>query len=331
VLPAWLHSLPRTDPSAHGILVRGASGHLLVDPGWGSRPAVAELAARLRGAGVAPADVALVAATHFHADHVGALGWLQASHGIPAAAHATEAALVNARDPRACDHDRMGHPAGPYAVQRPFLPGDVIGVPGGSGPALVVVDAAGQTPGHVALHAPDDRILISGDLLQEGDVAWVLLEGPEDVAPIRALMGVVERLAALEPRVVLPGHGPPVVRDVPRVVDATLARYAGWLEDPGRAIRHAGKRALAFWLMTREPVAERAVDEVAAQPWLGAVARAAHGGDRPAAARALLGELDRLGILTRRGSRLGTSLAHLPPGPLQLGPGDPARWPPARV
>jgi len=118
---------------------------------------------------------------------------------------------------------------------------------------------------------------------------------------------------------------------VPRVVEATLARYAGWLEDPVRAVRHAGKRALAFWLMTQRPPAERVLEEVAAQPWLAAVARAAHGGDRRAAAQALLGELDRRGILARRGGRLGTTLAHLPPGRLQAGPGDPASWPPARV
>ncbi len=327
--PAWLQPLPRTDPSAHGVLVRGAAGHLLVDPGWGSRPAVAELRVRLREAGAEPAGVALVAATHFHADHVGAISWLQAAHGIPAAAHATEAALVNARDPRAADHDRMGHPVGPYAVARPFLPGDAVGPPGG--PGLVVVDAAGQTPGHVALHAPEERILITGDLLQDGDVAWVLLEDPEDLEPIRTLIRTVERLAALEPRLVLPGHGPPVVRDVPRVVDATLARYAGWLEDPLRAIRHAGKRAVAFWLMTQPPPAAEAEARMAAEPWLAATARAAHGGDRRAAAGALLAELDRLGVLERRGGRLGTSLAHLPPGPLETGPGHPARWPPARV
>jgi glyoxylase-like metal-dependent hydrolase (beta-lactamase superfamily II) len=329
VLPAWLEPLSRTDPSAHGVLVRGAAGHLLVDPGWGSRPAVAELRARLAAAGVAPGDLALVAATHFHADHVGALAWLQAAHGTPAAAHAAEAALVNARDPRAADHDRMGHPVGPYTVQRPFLPGDVLGPPGG--PELVVVDAAGQTPGHVALHAPEEGVLLTGDLLQDGDVAWVLLDGPEDLEPLRTLIRTVERLAALEARIVLPGHGPPVVRDVPRVVEATLRRYAGWLEDPPRALRHAGKRAVAFWLMTTWPPAREAEERMAAEPWLRAVARASHGGDCRAAAAVLLGELDRLGILARRGGRLGTSLPHLPPGPLEAGPGDPAAWPAARV
>jgi len=117
------------------------------------------------------------------------------------------------------------------------------------------------------------------------------------------------------------------VRDVPRVVEATLARYAGWLEDPLRALRHAGKRAVAFWLMTAEPPAREAEERMAAEPWLRAIAAAAHGGDRRAAARALLAELDRLGILTRARGRLGTSLPHLPPGPLAIGPGDPVRWP----
>jgi hypothetical protein len=162
-------------------------------------------------------------------------------------------------------------------------------------------------------------------------VAWILLDGPEDLEPLRTLVRAVERLAALEPRTVLPGHGPPVVRDVPRVVEETLERYAGWLEDPARALRHAGKRAVAFWLMTTWPRAQDAERRMAAEPWLRAVADAGHGGNRQAAAAALLAELDRLGILARRQGRLGTSLPHLPPGPLQVGPGDPGRWPPPRV
>jgi hypothetical protein len=175
-------------------------------------------------------------------------------------------------------------------------------------------------PGHVASHAPDDGILLTGDLPQDGDVAWVLLDGPEDLEPIRTLIRVVERLAALEPRLVLPGHGAPVVRDVPRVVDATLARYAGWLEDPLRAMRHAGKRAAAFWLMTQPPPLAEAAARMAPSPGSRRSRRARRRpAGRGARAPGRAGPHRRAGA--PRAGRLTTSLPHC----------RPARWKPVRA
>ena len=41
-----------------------------------------------------------------------------------------------------------------------------------------VVHTPGQTPGHVAYWHAEERVAITGDLLQDGDVAWVPFGGP---------------------------------------------------------------------------------------------------------------------------------------------------------
>src|SRR3954447_25115654 len=148
----------RPGPSANVVLV-GGPRPVLVDAGSGTLPSLARTHAFLAEHGVEVDDLAYVALTHFHADHAGGAGAL----GVPVAAHASEAALVNARDPRACD-PRLGFEVGPYVVDRPLHDGDVIA-------GLHVVHTPGQTPGHVSYWLPDERVSITGDLLQEGDVA----------------------------------------------------------------------------------------------------------------------------------------------------------------
>jgi glyoxylase-like metal-dependent hydrolase (beta-lactamase superfamily II) len=73
---------------------------------------------------------------------------------------------------------------------------------------LQVVD----TPGHIAVFDADSRVLIAGDALTntiEG------LQGPmsEFTEDMPTAEESVRKLAALEPEVILLGHGPPVRRD----------------------------------------------------------------------------------------------------------------------
>ena len=145
----------RPGPSANLVLV----GDVLVDTG--SAGTLQRTRAFLDGA--TPSWVAL---THFHADHAGGAGTL----GLPVAAHEAEAALVNAGDPRAGD-PWLGFEIPPYRVTRALRDGDLIG-------ELEVVHTPGQTPGHVAYWHAGERVAITGDLLQNGDVAWVPFGGP---------------------------------------------------------------------------------------------------------------------------------------------------------
>jgi glyoxylase-like metal-dependent hydrolase (beta-lactamase superfamily II) len=170
----------RDGPSANVVLV----GEVLGDSGSGTVPAVARTRAFLGEA--RPRWLVL---THFHADHAGGAGVL----GLPVAAHKSEAELVNARDPRACDGEWLGFGIGPYRVDRAL-----------------------------------ERMIAS-----------------------------VERIAALERRLAIPGHGPPVT-DVPAAVERTLARYERFRADPERGVWHAVRRAVVSHAMTAPQTAAAA-------------------------------------------------------------------------
>src|SRR3954451_19486206 len=192
----------RPGPSANVVLV----DDVLIDSGDGSPASIARTRAFLEANRAEPAWLAL---THFHADHAGGAAAL----GLPVAAHAIEAALINAGDPRAGD-PWLGFPIPSYRVTRALEDGEVFA-------GLHVIHTPGQTPGHVAYWLPEPRVAITGDLLQNGDVAWIPSAGPGASGALAATIGSIRRIAALDPVRTIPGHGPPV-DDVPAAVDATL-------------------------------------------------------------------------------------------------------------
>jgi glyoxylase-like metal-dependent hydrolase (beta-lactamase superfamily II) len=284
----------RPGPSANVVLV-AKTRPVLVDSGSGSPDSRARLHAFLGAQGVSVPDLAWVALTHFHADHVGGAGAL----GVPVAMHAAEAALVNAGDPRAGD-PWLGFTIPPYAVSRSLSDGDVL-------EGLHVIHTPGQTPGHVAYWLPEERLAITGDLLQRDDVAWVPYGGPWAAGALDALIASVRRIAALDPVRVIPGHGP-VVDDVPAAVAANLERYERFRAEPARAVWHAVRRAIVSHLMI-EPRPARAL---AALPWA-PISAAALGVEPLWLVERALAEFGERGVVVRDGDVFRTTLPHEEP------------------
>jgi len=275
----------RTGPSANLVL----AGSVLVDTGSGSPASIARMRTFLAEHDASPQWVAL---THFHADHAGGAAAL----GVPIAAHAIEASLVNASDPRAGD-PWLGFSIPPYRVTRALRAGDQVG-------PLVVVHTPGQTPGHVAYWHEASRTAITGDLLQHGDVAWVPFGGPWAEGALDTMIASVQRIAALDPVRVIPGHGPPV-EDVPQAVAETLERYERFRAEPAKAVWHAVRRALVSHLMI-EPRSARAL---AALPWAPVAAAALSSEPLLVVDQALSGLAER-GVVIRDGSAWATTLPH---------------------
>jgi cyclase len=78
-----------------------------------------------------------------------------------------------------------------------------------------------HTHGDLIVHVPDARVVIAGDILFAGahPVMWA--------GPTSNWIAALERVIALEPRAVIPGHGP-----VCAVAEAeTLRDYFTWLQD----------------------------------------------------------------------------------------------------
>jgi glyoxylase-like metal-dependent hydrolase (beta-lactamase superfamily II) len=209
----------------HGMPGRGRTW-TLIDAGLhGSMDAIVRAAEKRFGENHPPTCIVI---THGHFDHAGALEALVAKWNVPVYAHPAEFPYLDgtAAYPKADPSVGGGmmatlspfYPRGPYNVSqwlRPLPPDG--SVPGMTGWQWIHVP--GHTPGQVALWRPRDRTLISGDafITTNAEAAYTaaITQKPEMHGPPRyftpdwnAAKYSVQRLAALEPEVVVSGHGP---------------------------------------------------------------------------------------------------------------------------
>lgn len=238
-----------------GLPGAGDRGWTLIDAGLaGSAGFIADAAEERFGAGARPASIVM---THAHFDHVGALETLAEQWDAPVYAHVLERPHLDGRasypppDPTAGSGLMAWlsplYPRGPVDVGARLrtLPedGSVPGMPGWRW-----VHTPGHTEGHVSLWREDDRTLIAGDAFittaQESAYA-VAVQEPELHGPPRyftpdwaAAKASVEALSALEPELVVTGHGKALAGEEMRAALRRLARDFDEVAFPDQG-RHA--------------------------------------------------------------------------------------------
>ncbi|MER7399423.1 MBL fold metallo-hydrolase [Streptomyces sp. NPDC000151] len=232
-------------PVGHVYLVRlpaggpsGRSGYALVDTGVaGSAPAVLEA---LAGLGGRPEDVRQIVLTHSHLDHTGSAADLVAATGATVLAGAPDAPVIRGAapepEPVPTATERVLHekimadlaesgvePPRPVAVDIELAEGDE---PAGWGEPVHVLATHGHTPGGIALHLPESRVLFPGDIIGTGEGRAVL--GPFNVDREQAIASF-RRLAALERvETVCVPHGEPITEDAAAVLAAATPE-TDWL------------------------------------------------------------------------------------------------------
>lgn len=195
---------------------------VVVDPGIGAQPLLAELLAKHR---LQPVAVVL---THGHFDHTFSVAPVCGARNIPAYIHpADRHQLV---DP----WSGIGAPFGtPLFGQLQFTePDDVRELADGqtldlAGVPLTVQLAPGHTQGSVVfgLATPDAPVLFSGDLLFAGSIGRVDLPGGSEEAMVDSLRRVV--LPMDDATVVHPGHGESTTIGRERTTNPFLRMVAG--------------------------------------------------------------------------------------------------------
>jgi glyoxylase-like metal-dependent hydrolase (beta-lactamase superfamily II) len=206
----------------NAFLVREDDGFTLVDTTMGRSAADALIAAAEQAGGA----IRRIALTHGHGDHVGGLDALKRRLG------GSVEVLMPDLDARILAGEKVvdgklpgGWPKIETAPDVRLSAGDRVG-------SLEVVAAPGHSPGHVAYLDTRDRALIAGDTFTSyGKVAvsnhfyWrfplaamATWDKAKDAESARALR-------ALEPSVLVVGHGP-AVRDPRPAMDAAIARAA---------------------------------------------------------------------------------------------------------
>lgn len=314
-LPAWLTWQHRPFPDANLLLVHGRQP-ALVDSGFIGH--AAETAEWVRGH---TDTLSLVVNTHWHCDHVGGNATLQAV-GAAVAASAPDADAVARRDPGCCQMEYLDQPVAPYTVDQPLDDGQLLRL---GDTDWQVIRTPGHTQGHLALWEPEERLLAVGDALSDYDVGWVniALDGPD--ATTTALASV-QRLVDLEPRVVLPSHGP-IPADTDAALTAALRRARRLIDDPDGAVWYGARRIFAYALMIYGGIK---VDEVEsylhARRWLNDAARLLR---RPAEdlVAELIDTMVRAGSIVKRGNRLHAAAEHTPVPLESLRQPAPRTWP----
>ena len=241
-LPPGVIVLERGWLSSNSVLLPTAGGVAVVDSGyWTHSAQTVELVAAAAGA----RPVTLLLNTHLHSDHCGGNAALQARHPqmrtlVPAGL----AGWVRNWNTSALTYDPTGQFCPRFALSGVLQPGTELDLDDSQ---WQVHGAPGHDPHSVVLFEPVSRTLISADALWANGFGVVFpeLEGESAFADVARTLDLIE---ALEPVMVIPGHGP-VFHDVGGALARARSRLAAYEASPVRHATHAAKVLLKFKLL----------------------------------------------------------------------------------
>jgi glyoxylase-like metal-dependent hydrolase (beta-lactamase superfamily II) len=278
LLPDGIAVLERGWLSANNILLtdpEGRCGAALVDSGYCTHAAqtVALVQARLPPG----TPLALLVNTHLHSDHCGGNAAMQAHFaGLRTLIPPGQAALVRDWDPDALSYTPTGQDCPRFRFDGLLQPGRPLRL---GGRHWQVHAAPGHDTHSVVLFEPESRVLISADALWENGFGVVFpeLEGEQAFAAVAATL---DRIEALAPVIVIPGHGP-VFTDVAGALATARRRLDGFVQSPARHALYAAKVLLKYKLLEWQQAPEAQVRAWAtATPYFGML-HARHFGGTP--------------------------------------------------
>ena len=252
LVPRQIHVFVRDWLSANNIVLKSPEGHVLIDTGY-VRHAPLTLALLRTPRGLGDESLARIVNTHCHSDHIGGNATIQRAYGCPIALPEGEAPLIARWDTKALWLDYADQHADRFAGDEILRAGTAHVWGGLEWRALA---APGHDMGALVFFNPEHRILVSGDALWENGFGLVMPRAVEPAA-VPATRATLDLIAALDARIVIPGHGE-VFTDAAAALARAYARIAAFEADDARVARHALKVLLTFRLLDaqRMPVAD---------------------------------------------------------------------------
>lgn len=296
-LPDGVTVLERGWLSSNNICIQGDSGTVVVDSGYCTHAdqTLALVRATLQGR---PLDLLLN--THLHSDHCGGNAALQAAYpALQTHIPPGHADYVRVWDAHALSYTPTGQSCPPFGFDATLKPGTEIQL----GDALWQVHAApGHDPHSVILFEPASRTLVSADALWERGFGVVFPELDGDDA-FDAVADTLDLIAALNPAVVIPGHGAPFA-DAPQAIAFARQRLQGFAANPAKHLQYAAKVLLKFKLLEvqRMEMAALVAWAQATPYFMSTFAQHFSGQDFPDVARQLVSDLVRSGAATLQGT-----------------------------
>ncbi|SBS73791.1 MBL fold metallo-hydrolase [uncultured Microbacterium sp.] len=235
---------------SNAVIVQGASGVLVVDPGI-TRAELAGLAADLREL---RQPVVAGFATHPDWDHV---LWHPDLGDAPRYGTARAAASIRDVLAQADWREQVAEGLPPeHAEDIPMeLLGLITGLPDGAvrlpwdGPDVRILEHRAHAPGHAALWLPESGVLVAGDMLSDILMPFLDLAADDPIGDYLAALELFETVAE-DVAVVVPGHGSACSGDQLRArIDLDRA-YVRALQDGGAvADPRIGPSAPLEWLV----------------------------------------------------------------------------------
>ncbi|WP_194715436.1 MBL fold metallo-hydrolase [Noviherbaspirillum soli] len=245
-LPDSMHVLQRGWLSSNNILFIGREQTALVDSGYATHaPQTLQLVAHLLQG--RPLDLLLN--THTHSDHVGGNAALQQAHGCRTVIPAAEAPAVRDWNEDALSYRATGQHCPRFRFDATMAAGDTLVL---GDMEWQVLGAPGHDPHSLILYCPSQQILISADALWENGFGVIFpeLEGEPGFDATRATL---EQIAALDVRLVIPGHGAPF-SDVAGALQRAFKRLDYLAADPARNAQNGIKVLVKFRLLEKKRI-----------------------------------------------------------------------------
>jgi glyoxylase-like metal-dependent hydrolase (beta-lactamase superfamily II) len=152
--------------------------------------------------------------THAHPDHQGGSHGVCAALGVPLWCSAVEAPVVEQGTTRELLPPNLFNRWLDQAFSGPRHPVDHVLREGDTVGGFEVIETPGHSPGHLSFWRQRDRLLIAGDVIVNCHPLTNMIELREPLeifTPNPALnRASARKLAALRPRLVCMGHGPPL-------------------------------------------------------------------------------------------------------------------------
>lgn len=252
MLPASLEFIERDWLSSNQMLffdrTAGEDRATLIDAGYirHAQATVARVREALTRRGLPDEALGQLINTHLHSDHCGGNAALSRAFGCEVAVPIGEferptGLLDGQRTYMASDAASE-----PFVAHRAVRPADRLRL----GEAEWQVHAApGHDPHSVILHCPEHRLLISADALWENGFGLIFPELLGEPG-FQEQQDVLELIASLDVRTVLPGHGAPF-QDVDGALERARGRLAALRADPRRNARNGLRVMIKYALLDR--------------------------------------------------------------------------------
>lgn len=249
-LPTQIHVIVRDWLNSNNILLKGKTGNVLIDTGYGS--CAQQTLALLRNPdALGDAQLDWLINTHCHSDHMGGNAAIQRAYRCRVSIPIGNAPLIESWDTRELWLDFADQRCERFSFDDTLSPGDKLELGDLTWYAMA---APGHDVGALVFYCPEERLLISGDALWENGFGIVI---PGDAARFEAARATLKTIANLDITTVIPGHGKPF-SNVSRALEVSFKKLEALAVDDIRTARHVLKVMLMFSLLekSRFPLAE---------------------------------------------------------------------------